>query len=109
MKSYKSITRLDFLKHSGLIAAGLTFLPHSVLASATKSEESDEVSIRKLAGYQIIVPDHANQVEQEAGEKLQHYLTEMSHKTLVLRKEADYRSGPAFFIGQTRHAKSLEI
>ena len=67
------------------------------------------MSIRKLAGYQIIVPDHANLLEQQAGEKLQHYLTEMSHKTLVLRKEADYRSGPAFFIGQTQHAKSLEI
>jgi hypothetical protein len=109
MKSYKSITRLDFLKHSGLIAAGFTFLPHSVLATVKKSNESDEVSISKLAGYQIVVPDQANPLEQQAAEKLQHYLTEMSRENLVLRKEGDYRSGPAFFIGQTRYAKARGI
>ena len=59
MESYKHITRLDFLKHSGMIAAGFTFLPHSVLAAVEKSSENDEVSIRKLAEYQIIVPDQA--------------------------------------------------
>jgi len=109
MRSYKSITRIDFLKHSGLIAAGFTFLPHSVLAAVQKSQQSDEVSMSKLAGYLIVVPDHANQLEQHAAEKLQHYLTEMSHENLVLRKEGDYPSGPAFFIGQTRYAKARGI
>jgi hypothetical protein len=50
MESYKNITRLDFLKHSGLLAAGVTFLPHSVLATVKKPQESNEVSIGKLAG-----------------------------------------------------------
>ena len=109
MESYKSITRLDFLKHAGLIAAGFTFLPHSVLATVKKPQESDAVSIRKLAGYQIVVPDHANPVEQQAAEKLQHYLAKISRKNLVVRNEEDYRGGPAFFIGQTRYAKSREI
>ncbi len=67
------------------------------------------MSIGKLAGYQIIVPDQANPVEQQAAEKLQHYLNEISHKNLVLKKEADYRSGPAFFIGQTRYAKTRKL
>ncbi|MEO6909944.1 MAG: DUF4838 domain-containing protein, partial [Edaphobacter sp.] len=109
MKLSKNITRLDFLKHSGLLAAGVTFLPHSVLAAAQKGHEGYEVSVSKLAGYQIIVPDEANPVEQQAAEKLQHYLNEMSHKNLVLRKETDYRSGPAFFIGHTRYAKARKI
>jgi hypothetical protein len=109
MKSCKNITRLDFLKRSGMAAAGLTFVPHSVLAAAGQSSENDEVSIRKLAGYQIIIPDRANPVEQQAAEKLQHYINELSHADMALRKEEDYRSGPAFFIGQTRYAKARKI
>ena len=109
MESYKRIPRRDFIKHSGAIAAGFTFLPHSVLAAVKNSLESDEVSLRKLARYQIVVPDQANPVEQQSAQKLQQYLNEISGKDLVLRKEQDYRSGPAFFIGQTRYAKSREI
>jgi hypothetical protein len=93
----------------GAAASGFTFLPHSVLASIKKSEESYEVSIRKLARYQIVVPDQVNPGEQQAAEKLQHYLTEKSRKNLMLKKEEDYRGGPAFFIGQTRYAKTREI
>jgi len=63
------MTRLDFLKRSGSIAAGFTFLPHSVLAAAGKSQASDEVSVIKLAEYQIVVPDQANPLEQQAAQK----------------------------------------
>jgi hypothetical protein len=90
-----------------LLAAGFTFLPQSALAAVKKSE--NEVSVRKLAEYQIIVPDQANPVERQAAEKLQHYLTEMLHKTLALKNERGYRSGPAFFIGQTQYAKTQNI
>jgi hypothetical protein len=106
MRLFKNITRLDFLKNSGLIAAGFTFLPHYVLARVNKSQGSEEVSIRKLAEYQIIVPDQANPVEQLAAERLQHHLSEMSPQKLVLKNEGEYRGGPAFFIGQTQYAKT---
>jgi len=109
MESHKNMTRLDFLKRSGSIAAGFTFLPHSVLAAAGKSQASDEVSVIKLAEYQIVVPDQANPLEQQAAQKLQQYLAEASRKNLVLRKEEEYREGPAFFIGQTRYAKARKI
>lgn len=77
-------------------------MPHSLLAAAT----SDEVSISKLAAFQIVVPDQAGLIEQQAAEKLQHYLAEAFQKNLTIKKEADYRSGPAFFLGQTRLAKA---
>lgn len=109
MKSSKKITRLEFLKHSGLITAGFTFLSHSVLATVKDSQDTHEVSIGKLSGYQVIVPDQPSPVEQQAAEKLQHYLAEISRKNLMLSKEQDYRSGPAFFIGQTRYAKARKI
>lgn len=103
------MTRLNFLKGSGLLAAGFTFLPHAVLASVKNPQEGDEVSIEKLAGYQIVAPDQANPVEQQAANKLQHYLSEISRKNLALTKEENYRGGPAFFIGQTRYAETRKI
>lgn len=107
--SDKDLTRLDFLKRSSLIAAGFTFLPPRVLTAAGESSENEEVSIRKLAGYQIIVPDQTNPVEQQAAEKLQHYLKELLHSDLALKKEKDYQKGPAFFIGQTRYAATQKL
>ena len=109
MEPYKHTPRRDFLKRSGLVAAGFTFLPHSVLAAIQNSPECDEVSIKKLAAYQILLPDQPSPVEQLAAQKLQRYLNELSGKDLVLRKEQDYRNGPGFFIGQTRYARTREV
>ena len=95
------MTRRDYLQNSGLIAAGVTFLPHSVFAAVKASPQSDPLSVDKLAIYQIVVPNQASPIEQQAAEKLQHYLAETSHKNLTIKKEADYRSGPVFLIGQT--------
>jgi hypothetical protein len=103
MKSCKKMTRHDFLRHSFHVAAGLTFLPHSALASLTK--ESNQVSTGKLAEYQMIVPDQASPIEQQAAKKLQHYLAEISRKDLVLRKEEEYRGGPSFFIDKPNTLK----
>jgi len=109
VKSYKKITRHDFLKHSGIIATGLIFLPDSVLATVKKPQENNQVDIGALAEYQIVVPDQANPIEQQAAERLQHYLAEVSRKNLAVKKEGGYRNGPAFFIGQTRYAKARNI
>jgi len=109
MKSYKNMTRLDFLKCSGMMTAGFTFLPHAAWAAVKNPQGSHQVSIEKLAEYQIVVPDHPNPIEQQAAEKLQHSVAEMSHKNLVVKKEEEYRSGPAFFIGQTRYAKTRKV
>jgi hypothetical protein len=109
MKSRKNLTRLDFLKRSSLAAAGLTFMPHSVLAAAGKSPENDKVSVGTPARYQIVTPDQASPVELQAAGKLQHYIHELSHTDVAPKKEQDYRSGPAFFIGKTRYAKARKI
>lgn len=109
MKSLKTITRFDFLKHSGLMIAGFTVLPHTAWATGAASQEGEPVSVEKLAEYQIVVPDQASPLEQQAAERLQKYLAEISRRNLVLKKEGDYRSGPAFFIGQTRYAKKRNV
>lgn len=81
------ITRIDFLKSSGLIAGGSTFLPHTVWALVKESQENMQVIAGQLAEYQIVVPDQTNPVEQQAAEKLRYYLAEILHKDLAIRKE----------------------
>src|SRR5690242_9478119 len=100
MKSSKTMTRLDFLRNSGLLAAGFTFLPHTAWAATSDVRLGHSISLAKLAEYQIVAPDQASPVEQQAAERLQHYLAEITGKSPVVKKEADYRSGPSFFIGQ---------
>jgi len=56
MKSHKKITRFDFLKNSGLIAAGFTFLPHTMRAMLKEPQENMQVNANDLTAYQIIVP-----------------------------------------------------
>jgi hypothetical protein len=106
MKVYKNITRRNFLEHSGLVTAGFTFLPGSIFATVEKSLQGDQV---KVSEYQIILPNQAGPAEQQAAEKLQHYLTQMSRETLVVKKERDYKGGAAFFIGQTQYAKTRDV
>ena len=93
----------------GVFAVGSGLLPGSALAEVAGSPKMGEVSAAKLAGYQIVVPDEASPVEQKAAERLQHYLSGILGKDLVLRKEAEYRKGAAFFIGQTRYATGRKV
>lgn len=67
------------------------------------------MSTGELAEYQIVVPDQTGQVEEQAAEKLQHYLAEIAHKNLVITKEKDYRRGSAFFLGRTQYAKTRKV
>lgn len=92
-----------------MVAAGFTFLPNAILAAAKGSGQSKAVSFKKLALYQIVVPDQATSVEQETADKLQHYVAQLTHQDLPQRKEAEYRGGAAFFIGRTRYAKSRGV
>lgn len=109
MKSHKNMTRLEFLRSSGLVAAGFTFLPHVAWAATKSPQVGRPVSVAKLAEYQIVVPGQASPIEQQAAERLQHYLGQLTHKDSAIRKEQEYRSGPAFFIGQTEHAKARGV
>src|SRR5262249_7979906 len=40
---------------------------------------------------------------------LQQYVNELAHTLPAVKKEGDYRGGPAFFIGLTRHATTRKV
>lgn len=91
------------------MTAGFAFLPRTAWTELNAPEGVHQISSDKLAEYQIVVPNQVNPIEQQAADKLRHYVAEILHKSLILKREEDYHSGSAFFIGQTRYAKTWDV
>lgn len=95
--SIKKISRQGFLKEAGLLTGGIFLFPmHAVFGE----EKNNWVT------YQLVVPDNANKIEMEAAEQLRQQLFQMSDFSLPIVKESEYKSEPAFFIGNTRQART---
>lgn len=95
--SIKKISRQGFLKEAGLLTGGIFLFPmHAVFG-----EEKNY-----WINYQLVVPDNANKTEMEAAEQLRQQLLQLSEFSLPIVKESEYKSEPAFFIGNTRQAKT---
>lgn len=98
------ISRLKFLKTSGLMAAGLAFMPDFLSAAPGKS---GKVSL--ATGYQIVIPAQATAVEKQAAEQLQRYLAEMLGSPVQLIAENEVKGGKGIYIGQTAYAKAQKV
>ncbi len=103
------ISRRELLRGSALVAvgsslAGVTTPLHALSDALLATGKT--VTTERLAKYQIVVPTEPDAVEQQAAEKLQHYLQQMLSKSLPITKESEYHSGPAIFLGHTRFAAS---
>jgi hypothetical protein len=109
MGLHTKISRHDFLKNAGLLAAGATVMPDAFLSAMEGAQAGVTISRANLASYSIVVPDDATATDQHAVEELQHYLAQSSQVTLTVKKEAEHRSGPAFFVGLTHRAKDLHV
>jgi hypothetical protein len=108
--------RRSFLARGACGTVMAVFLPshaHEILAEAVSISfdmpVASERTQRKIAEYQIVLPDQVSQVEQRAAERLQQYVAEMSHTKLLVKKESEYHAGPALFVGQTQYAKKKKI
>jgi hypothetical protein len=110
MDHTSGISRRELLRGGALIAAGSSLtgltMPMSALTDAILTGRT--VTIEQLAKYQIVVPAEPDAVEQQAAEKLQHYLQKILGKPLPITKELEYRGGPAVSLGHTRFAASHE-
>lgn len=107
MQTKRTITRLEFLRGSGMLAAGLTILPRTAWAAA--QQHGVQVSAAKLARYRIVVPDQATAIEQQAAERLQQYVADTWHHSLPIVKESGAGSAPAFYLGATRLASAKKV
>lgn len=99
------ISRLDFLKASGLMAAGLTFLPDYILAKPMDSVQDNGLSIVTLQDYQLVVHASADPLEKDAAQQLRRYLSEILTTSPPIVEEDKFRGKNAIYIGQTDYAR----
>ncbi|SKB45264.1 DUF4838 domain-containing protein [Daejeonella lutea] len=93
------LSRLQFLKTSGLIATGLTFLPGMVRSMTTTT----------AANFRIIIPSMGSAPEKFAAEQLKQYLSQLPEATISVVEEDQNIIENAFYLGQTAFAKAQSI
>jgi hypothetical protein len=103
------INRLEFLRKSGLLVAGTTLLPRLLNANTKDGKHNEDVSGLKISGYQIVVPSQADDLEKQAAQELQRYLSKISVSKISVLTENEYKSSKAFYIGKTNFAKAHKV
>ena len=103
------INRIEFLRKSGLLVAGTALLPRFLNANSKDGAYNDEVSALKISGYQIVVPLHAGDLEKQAAQELQRYLSKISTSKISVLAENEYTGSKAFYIGKTNFAKANKV
>ncbi len=105
----ENISRLRFLKNTGIMAAGLTFLPDLLRAEFKDSLLARQVNQQDITDYQIIIPLQANAIEKEAALQLQKYLSKLSVREVPIAEEGKSIVKNGIFLGQTDYAKARQI
>ena len=105
----KNISRLSFLKNTGIIAAGLTFLPDLLSAELKNSLLGEQVSEDGILDYQIIIPAQATTIEKEAALALQKYLSKLSVKSVPISEEGKSVAKNGIYLGETAYAKARQV
>jgi hypothetical protein len=105
----KSISRLNFLKNTGIVAAGLTFLPNLLSAALKDSLLGRQVALDGILDYQIIIPLRAELIEKEAALALQQYLSKLSKKAIPIASEGESKFINGIYLGETDYAKTRQI
>ena len=105
----KNISRLSFLKNTGIIAAGLTFLPDLLSAELKDSLLGRQITGNGILDYQIIIPVQANAIEKEAALALQKYLSKLTVKAVPISEEGKSVVKNGIYLGETAYAKARQI
>ena len=103
------ITRLEFLKNSGLLAAGITLSSRFRVVRIPGDEKYNNNDIAaKISGYQIVVPSRADAVEKQAAQQLQQYVSKMAGSEIAVVGENEFKGKKAIYIGNTDYAKKQQ-
>ena len=89
------ISRLKFLKQSGLLLVGTTFFP--------------DVPGIHIVNLTIVIPTQADELEQHAATQLQKYLSKLTVSEIPVVSEVEYKGKVAIYIGKTDYAKAKKI
>jgi len=105
----KNISRLSFLKTTGIVATGLTFVPGLVSSSLSDSLLGKQLAEGDISDYQIIIPLEANSIEKQAAQQLQYYLSKLSVKAIPIAEESKSPAKNGIYLGETEYAKVRQI
>jgi len=109
MGTNKNISRISFLKNTGILAASLTFMPDLLSAAMKSSLLGMQIIGDGITDYQIIIPMQASPIEKQAASMLQQYLSKLSIKAVPIAEESKSPVKNGIYLGQTEYAKSLQI
>jgi hypothetical protein len=105
----RDISRLNFLKNTSIVAAGLTFLPGLVSSKLRDSLLSKSIAAGNILDYQIVIPSLVSTIEKQAAQQLQKYLSKLSVKPIPIAEEGKTTVINGIYLGETEFAKSNEI
>ncbi len=108
-KKGNGITRLEFLKNSGLLAAGITLVPGFVHANPVDENYRNDEAAAKISEYQIVISSKADALEKKAAQQLQQYLSKLAASEILVVAENEYKGKRAIYIGKTGYAKKQEV
>ncbi|MEO6288745.1 MAG: DUF4838 domain-containing protein [Ginsengibacter sp.] len=108
-KKGNSLTRLEFLKNSGLLAAGITLVPGFVRAMPRDENYNSNGVAAKISAYQIVISAKADALEKQAAQQLQQYLSKLGASEIAVVAENEYSGKRAIYIGKTGYAKKHEV
>jgi hypothetical protein len=105
----RNLSRLKFLKNTGIVAAGLTFIPGLVSSKLRNSLLSTSLTAGNIIDYQIIVPTLLSATEKQAAQQLQKYLSKFAVKTIPISEEGKTTVNYGIYLGETEFAKTNGI
>lgn len=108
-QTQNNLSRLEFLKSTGLLAAGITLAPGLLFAGNESLAAVDDLAINSLADYRIVVPANAAAIETHAAEQLKQYLSALSTVALEIVPETGFTGKNGIYIGQTNFAKTQNV
>jgi len=105
----RDISRLNFIKNTSIVAAGLTFLPGLVSSKLRDSLLSKSIATGNILDYQIIIPSLFSSIEKQAAQQLQKYLSKLSVKPIPIAEEGKTTIINGIYLGETEFAKANQI
>ncbi|MEO8820499.1 MAG: alpha-glucuronidase family glycosyl hydrolase, partial [Ginsengibacter sp.] len=103
------INRIEFLKKSGLLAAGVSILPRFLNAKPEDGNYNNNEAASKISGYQIVISSRTDSIEKQAASEFQQYVSKLALSEIPVVAEKDYKGRKAIYIGKTNYAKSQKV
>jgi len=107
--SKQKLSRLDFLKNTGIVATGLAFFPSQVSARLQSTSLGAALFTGGNLKVKVILSSEAKAIEKQAAQKLQQHLLTIAGSSVEIVEEGIDIKGNAIYLGQTNFAKSKNI